>query len=118
MSHPPPDTTGILDEAYLSEMQRFIGPQALGELLATAPASFRPLIAEAEACWQNGALEDLREVAHRLAGAAASIGAQRLAAAARRCQNMPNGQLDEATVRALGAVAEEALAALADYLPR
>ncbi len=102
----------VIDDEYLADMRGWLGDAVLADLLAGAPASFRPAIAELAANWQAGAVADMREVAHRLAGAAGSIGARRLAELARRCQRLPDAECSADVVRGLETAVDEALAAL------
>ena len=92
MDAPPSDHPGphepVLDEPYLADLRGWVGETVLADLLAGAPHSFRPVMADLTANWRADARADMREAAHRLAGGAGSIGARRLADLARRCQRM------------------------------
>ncbi len=114
-AHPPSPAVAepVVDDDYLAEMRAWLGEAVLADLLTGAPASFRPAMAELTANWRAGAVADMREVAHRLAGAAASVGARRLAELARRCQRMPEAECGDAVVLGLETAVDEALAALA-----
>lgn len=78
----------VLDPTYLEDMRQWVGNEALQALLATAPDSFRAELAAIQAGWTAGDLRAVRENAHRLKGAAGSVGCRRLADAAQVLQKI------------------------------
>lgn len=89
---PPP----IIDDAYLEDMRQWVGDATLLSLLATAPESFTGELAAIQAAWQSGDLAAVHETAHRLKGAAGSVGCRRLAETAHRMQKLTQAEFGEA----------------------
>ncbi len=79
---PPEDGPPVLDPAYLDDLRQWVGDATALTLLAAAPESFRDELAAITAAWHGGDAKGVRENAHRLKGAAGSIGCRRLAEAA------------------------------------
>lgn len=86
---PPMDgESPLLDHDYLEDMRQWIGDATLLTLLATAPDSFRSEQDAIRAAWHAGQVDNVRENAHRLKGAAGSVGCRRLAALAQALQKV------------------------------
>jgi HPt (histidine-containing phosphotransfer) domain-containing protein len=106
--------TEVIDRAYLEDMKEFVGTETLAGLIDDAPGSFRREYHDLEAGWRRGDAAAVHEFAHRLKGAAGSIGAARLSAVAHLCQQGP--LCDAATLARLAREIAAAETALADYL--
>lgn len=94
----PPETAidaPIVDLSYLEDMRQWVGDDSLIGLLATAPESFNGELAAIRAAWEIMDLQAVRETAHRLKGAAGSVGCRRLAEMANQLQKMSEGELAE-----------------------
>lgn len=72
----------ILDRAYLAEMRQWVGDTVFRALSAQASDNLAPALADLMAAWRHGDTAAFQEAAHRLKGAAASIGCVALSAAA------------------------------------
>ncbi|HLO75177.1 MAG TPA: ATP-binding protein [Magnetospirillum sp.] len=114
----PPSTAPVLDDAYLEDMRQWVGDATLLSLLATAPTSFFDELQAIRAAWEAGDITGVRENAHRLKGAAGSVGCRRLAEVAQGLQKLPDadlgatGHLDQ-----LAEAVEAALAATTTWRP-
>lgn len=84
----------LLDHAYLEDMRQWIGDSTLLTLLSTAPDSFNGELAAIRTAWLGRMVEEVRENAHRLKGAAGSVGCRRLAAMAQDLQKVVVEELD------------------------
>ncbi|MBC7950655.1 MAG: response regulator [Rhodospirillaceae bacterium] len=108
----PEKLAPVLDLAYLEDMRQWVGDDTLLSLLSTAPDSFSEERTAMSTGWQNGDLSMVRETAHRLKGAAGSIGCRRLSELAHRLQRMTEaelsapGHLDDLTREMDAALAE------------
>lgn len=78
----------LLDHAYLEDMRQWVGDTTLLTLMSTAPESFNGELEAIGAAWQSGNVTGVRENAHRLKGAAGSVGCRRLAAMAQALQKV------------------------------
>lgn len=109
---PPPAESGlpVLDSAYMDDMRQWVGDATALTLLAAAPESFRDELAAITAAWGNGDEKTVRENAHRLKGAAGSIGCRRLADAAQALQK--TGALNLADRAPLDHLTQEVAAAI------
>jgi HPt (histidine-containing phosphotransfer) domain-containing protein len=106
----------VTDRAYLDDMRGFVGDETLISLIDCAGTSLRGDLASLAAAAASGDLTEVREAAHRLKGAAGSIGATRLAAMAQSCQAGPELVVaDPATLAGLETALDDADAALVLY---
>ncbi|MBC7905794.1 MAG: response regulator [Rhodospirillaceae bacterium] len=109
----------ILDVAYLEDMRQWVGDDTLVSLLATAPDSFNGELSAIGSAWERGDLNMVRETAHRLKGAAGSIGCRRLSDLAHRLQKMDEAELSEAGyLDTLTTEISAALCELAQWRPK
>lgn len=106
--------TAMLDLDYLRDLRDGIGDDALGELIARAPHSFADALAQLRLAWHVGDGDGIEDHAHRLKGAAASIGCRHLADAALAV--MVGRTMDAQTIAGLEEIAHRSVAALAAYL--
>lgn len=104
----------VLDRAYLDDMLKWVGCESLMALIEQAPESLREEMAALRRAWSIGDLHGVQEAAHRLKGAAGSVGAVRLAKFANQCQ-ITASLCDPATLEQLERATAEAESALADY---
>lgn len=114
MSTPEPEAPAlapVLDLDYLEDMRQWVGDDTLLSLLSTAPASFDGELTTIGAAWDSGDIHMVRETAHRLKGAAGSIGCRRLADLAHRLQKMTEEELSDRSHEDV--LAQEVKAALA-----
>jgi HPt (histidine-containing phosphotransfer) domain-containing protein len=72
----------ILDRNYLTEMRQWVGDTVFHALSAQASDNLAPALADLTAAWRHSDTAAFQEAAHRLKGAAASIGCVALSAAA------------------------------------
>ncbi|WP_211546253.1 Hpt domain-containing protein [Magnetospirillum sulfuroxidans] len=72
----------ILDRAYLTEMRQWVGDAVFHALSAQASDNLAPALADLTAAWRHSDTAAFQEAAHRLKGAAASIGCAALSMAA------------------------------------
>lgn len=113
-----PALTPVLDLAYLEDMRQWVGDDTLLSLLSTAPESFAGELTAIGAFWDSGDLHMVRETAHRLKGAAGSIGCRRLADMAHRLQKMEDAELvDAGHLGALNEAIDAALTELSQWRP-
>lgn len=84
----PPDPIVGPEAIDLTALREIVGDdeEALAEVLATYATSMRSLLVELEECAMSGDRKPLVSVAHRIAGAAVSVGANRLATLARTAE--------------------------------
>lgn len=111
---PQPTTTDglpVLDPAYVEDMRQWVGDQTLLSLLATAPESFNTELNAIRLAWNSGNGQGVRENAHRLKGAAGSVGCRRLAEMAQSLQKMAD--MDLIAIERLEALEQEVAAAIA-----
>ncbi|MGE5478101.1 MAG: ATP-binding protein [Bacteroidales bacterium] len=101
----------VLDGHYLEDMRQWVGDSALLTLLATAPDSFNAELASIQAAWREGNAVSARENAHRLKGAAGSVGCRRLAELAQQIQKLNPSDLGDPGL--LGRLEGEVAAAIA-----
>ncbi|MGE5514461.1 MAG: ATP-binding protein [Bacteroidota bacterium] len=111
-------TTPVLDPAYLDDMRQWVGDATLLTLLATAPDSFNDELASIRTAWRDGDLQGVRENAHRLKGAAGSVGCRRLAEVAQAAQKITAADLATPTLlRELETGVVAAIAAATQWRP-
>ncbi|MBX9635806.1 MAG: response regulator, partial [Magnetospirillum sp.] len=91
----PPSQAPVIDRAYLEDMRQWVGDTTLLSLLATAHDSFTGELAVIRKGWASGDLTSVRETAHRLKGAAGSVGCRRLADLSHRIQKLTQAELGE-----------------------
>lgn len=72
----------ILDRIYLVEMRQWVGDTVFRALSAQASDNLAPALADLMAAWRHSDTAAFQEAAHRLKGAAASIGCIALSTAA------------------------------------
>ena len=72
----------LLDKGYLADMRQWIGEGAFALLVAQAPDHLGGALGNVLTAWQGADTEALRQHAHRLRGAAASVGCLALSSAA------------------------------------
>jgi CheY-like chemotaxis protein len=110
--------TPVLDLAYLEDMRQWIGTETVMSLLATAPSSFTLEATAIHAAWNAHDLTGVRENAHRLKGAACSVGCCRLSDFAQAMQKISAAELSHAErLSQLDDEIAEALAATAQWRP-
>lgn len=105
------DGPPVLDPAYLDDMRQWVGDETLLNLLATAPDSFNTELASIRLAWNSGNAQAVRENAHRLKGAAGSVGCRRLADMAQALQKMADGDL--VAIERLDTLEQEVASAIA-----
>lgn len=103
-----------LDLDYLEDLRDGIGDAALGELIDRAPISFTEALDQLRLAWRNDDRAGIEDHAHRLKGAAASIGCRDLAQAALRVMLDPTP--DARIIAALDDLAARSARALRTYL--
>lgn len=109
----------LLDQAYLEDMRQWVGDSTLLTLLATAPASFSDELAAIRAAWHGGNVDAVRENAHRLKGAAGSVGCRRLSALAQTLQRVAAEELTSpALLQELETEVAAAIAAATQWRPQ
>lgn len=109
----------LLDFAYLEDMRQWVGDATLLTLLATAPGSFLGEMEAIRAAWHKGDAEGVRENAHRLKGAAGSVGCRRLAALAQTLQKVGGEELRaHALLQTLEEEVATAIAAATQWRPQ
>lgn len=106
----------VLDHAYLEDMRQWVGEATVLALLAGAPASFDEELAAITRAWESGDKRRLRENAHRLKGAAGSVGCRRLADVAQSIQH-EDGPGDRRRLDRLTAEAAAAAVAITAWRP-
>lgn len=89
-------TAPVLDPAYLEDMRQWVGDATLVTLLTTAPDAFQEELTAIRAAWHDGNLQGVRENAHRLKGAAGSVGCRRLSDTAQTIQKITREDLGNA----------------------
>lgn len=110
----------ILDRAYLMEMRQWVGESVFNTLLAQAHDNLPPVQADMLDAWQHGDCTLFHDLAHRLKGAAASVGCRALSLAAQSFMGDPHptetvssaemqalGELTRASLKALGELAAQ-----------
>lgn len=108
----------VLDPTYLDDMRQWVGDQTLLTLLASAPESFMTELAAIRLAWEDGNAQGVRENAHRLKGAAGSIGCRRLADLAQAMQGIADDDLSAlGRLRELETEVATAIAAAACWRP-
>lgn len=113
------DGPPVLDEAYMNDMRQWVGDGTALTLLAAAPDSFRDELQAITAAWNNGDGKSVRENAHRLKGAAGSVGCRRLAETAQILQRSDIQDLnDRQPLERLTADVTAAIAATTAWRPR
>jgi Signal transduction histidine kinase len=85
---PAPSEIPVVDDSYLEDMRQWVGDDTLLGLLGSAPDSFTGEMAIIRAAWECGDLDVVRETAHRLKGAAGSVGCRRLSSFAHVIQKL------------------------------
>ncbi len=107
----------MLDRAYLDDMRQWVGDATLASLMDTAPQSFAFELAALKTAWGSGDLAEFREVAHRLKGAAGSIGCRQLSERASTLQGLGDDADGERNrlLDQLPTLIEQSLQALRDY---
>jgi len=74
----------LVDERYLTELRSWVGEQVFTSLANQAADNLEPPLADLAKAWEVADCAAAHEAAHRLKGAAASIGFSALAEAARQ----------------------------------
>lgn len=74
----------LVDERYLAELRSWVGEQVFTSLANQAADNLEPPLADLSKAWEVADCVAAHEAAHRLKGAAASIGFSALAEAARQ----------------------------------
>lgn len=104
----------VLDLDYLRDLREGIGATTFAELAARAPHSFAEALEPLHQAWLGGDHAGIEEHAHRLKGAAASIGCPLLAEAALRI--MVNPGSDACAIDTLQDLAAQATTALRRFV--
>jgi CheY-like chemotaxis protein/HPt (histidine-containing phosphotransfer) domain-containing protein len=117
-AHPPGDVP-LLDEGVLAQLRESLSAEQLPLLLDALEAQVRVSVGEIEQAVGRGDLLQVREVAHRLKGSAASFGAARLQALCLHLEH--SGRVADAVpgdteLSQLRACAAETLAALREWM--
>ncbi|MCR6632298.1 MAG: response regulator [Magnetospirillum sp.] len=108
----------ILDGSYLDDLRQWVGDATVLTLLASAPASFNDEMAAIRAAWSRRDPQSMRENAHRLKGAAGSVGCRRLAELAQTLQKMRDEEILAPTrLDELAGEVEAAIAAALGWQP-
>ncbi len=108
----------LLDDEYIRDIRQWVGDASLAELLACAPSVIRAEFEQIRHGQQSGDFNHAREAAHRLAGAAGSVGARRLADLARRCQTLTDSDVTPAAIDDLNHTLIATLQALEDEVKK
>lgn len=113
-----PSALPVLDPAYLDDMRQWVGDSTVLALLAAAPQSFRDELTQITEAWQARNLRGVRENAHRLKGAAGSVGCRRLADTAQSIQKSGDADLgDPCLLQRLNTDVDAAIAATTAWQP-
>jgi len=113
-----PAAVPVLDSAYLEDMRQWVGDATLLSLLATAPESFNGELTTIRSASEAQDFQLMRETAHRLKGAAGSVGCRRLADLAHQIQRMDMAELAKYDgFPLLESEAAQALAEMAAWRP-
>ena len=113
------DNSPALDPDYIEDMRQWVGDSTVLALLAAAPQSFREELSRITAAWEAGDSRTVRENAHRLKGAAGSVGCRRLSETAQAIQKGdPSDLSDRHLLDRLTAEVDRAIAAAATWRPQ
>lgn len=107
----------LVDERYLSELRAWVGDAVFAGLTRQAADNLEPPLSDLAKAWREADWTAAHEAAHRLKGAAASIGFSALAEAARQLLNptdVPSGRID-VTLPVLHQLARQSLQALEQW---
>lgn len=104
----------ILDRAYLTEMRQWVGEGVFATLMAQAHDNLPPVMAEMLNAWQHGDGAAFLDLAHRMKGAASSVGCRALSLAAHSFMRDPRPAetVSGAEIEALGELTRASLKAL------
>lgn len=106
----------ILDHPYLDDMREWVGDDVIATLLSSAPEALRAEIASLRAAWERADLAEIREVGHRLKGAAGSVACRRLASMGQMIQTLPDLPKDAGFLDPIADAVEEAAISIAAYV--
>lgn len=104
----------LVDDRYLSELRAWVGDSVFAGLTGQAAENLEPLLAELTNACQACDWPAAQEAAHRLKGAAASIGFSALAEAARQLMSPMDGPAEriDITLPMLHQLTQQSLQAL------
>lgn len=108
----------MIDRDYLAEMRQWVGDAVLHALVTQAAENFAIPLADMMSAWRHGATAPLHDAAHRLKGAAASMGCTPLATAAfhMMTDSRPADSISGAEIHALQDLSRHSLDALRAFL--
>lgn len=92
-AHPDDNAAPVLDMDYVEDMRHWVGDATVTSLMTSAPQSFTQELADLREAWHEGDIQTVREKAHRLKGAAGSVGCRRLSDLAQIIQKLPEPDL-------------------------
>lgn len=106
----------ILDRSYLMEMRQWVGEGVFATLMAQAHDNLPPVMADMLNAWQHGDGDTFLDLAHRMKGAASSVGCRALSLAAHSFMHDPRPAetVSGAEIQALGELTRASLKALRD----
>jgi len=99
----------LVDDRYLAELRSWVGDQVFTSLASQAADNLEPPLSDLAKAWEAADWSAAHEAAHRLKGAAASIGFSALAEAARQLLAPVRGDVDLPALRQLTTLSLQAL---------